>query len=39
MGKTQYVEHARDAKSGRYVSMEYAKRHPSTTVVERDKKR
>lgn len=25
---------ARSAKTGRFVSMKYAKRHPSTTVVE-----
>jgi hypothetical protein len=37
--KTKYIEHARDAKTGQYVSMEYAKKHPSTTVVERDKKK
>ena len=28
---------ARSAKSGRYVTPEYAKKHPTTTVVERDK--
>lgn len=37
MSKTQYVQHARNAKNGHYVSMAYAKAHPSTTVVERDK--
>jgi len=39
MGKTQYVEHARSAKTGQYVSKEYARRHPSTMVIERDKKK
>ena len=37
MSKTKYVEHARNAKNGQYVSMAYAKSHPSTTVIERDK--
>lgn len=35
---TAKVSHARDAKTGRYVTMDYAKKHPSTTVVERDKR-
>lgn len=30
--------HERDAESGRYVSDEYAKEHPSTTVSESAKK-
>lgn len=34
---TKYVEHARNAKNGQYVSIEYAKKHPSITVIERDK--
>ncbi len=28
---------ARSAKTGRYVTPDYAKKHPTTTVVERDK--
>lgn len=35
--KSKYVERARSAKSGQYVSMAYAKAHPNTTVIERDK--
>ncbi len=34
---TKYVQHARSAKNGQYVSMAYAKAHPNTTVIERDK--
>ena len=34
---TKYVEHARNAKNGQYVSIAYAKKHPNTTVIERDK--
>ncbi len=34
---TKYVQHARSAKYGQYVSMAYAKAHPNTTVIERDK--
>lgn len=37
MAKT--VEVARSAKTGRFVKKSYAKRHPSTTVVERIKRR
>ena len=37
MSKTKYVEHARDARTGQYVSMDFARRHPHITVVERDK--
>lgn len=37
MSKTKYVEHARSAKTGRYVSMSYAAKHPNTTVIEKDK--
>lgn len=37
MGKTQYVEHARDARNGRYVPMSFALKHPNITVIERDK--
>ena len=35
--KTKYVEHARSAINGQYVSMAYAQKHPKTTVTERDK--
>ena len=35
--KTKYVEHARSAINGQYVSMAYAQKHPKTTVIERDK--
>lgn len=31
--------HARSAKSGKFVTKSYAKKHPSTTVVERGKKK
>lgn len=37
MSKTKYVEHARDARTGQYVSMDFARRHPDITVVEKDK--
>lgn len=37
--KTKYTERARDAKTGRYVTKEYAGKHPNTTVVEKDKKK
>lgn len=37
MAKTKTVEHARNAETGEYVSKEYAKKHPKTTVVEKDK--
>lgn len=30
---------ARSAKDGQFVSMDYAKKHPSTTVVETMKKK
>jgi len=30
---------ARSAKTGRYVTKKTAKRHPDTTVVEKDKKK
>ncbi len=36
--KTNYTVRARDAKTGRYVPLKYAEKHPSTTVVEKDKK-
>lgn len=35
--KSKTVKHARSAKTGRYVTKDYAKKHPSTTVVETDK--
>ncbi len=34
---TKYVQHARDARNGQYVSMDFARKHPNITVVERDK--
>lgn len=34
---TKYVQHARDARNGQYVSMDFAKKHPNITVIERDK--
>ena len=34
---TKYVENARNAKNGQYVSIAYAKKHPNNTVIERDK--
>ena len=34
---TNYVQHSRSAKNDQYVSMTYAKAHPNTTVIERDK--
>lgn len=34
---TKYVEHARSAINGQYVSIDYAKKHPKTTVIEKDK--
>jgi hypothetical protein len=37
MPKTKTVEHSRSAKTGEYVSKDYAKKHPATTVTERDK--
>lgn len=35
--KTKIVKKARDAKNGRYVSLDYAEDHPNTTVVETEK--
>jgi len=32
-------QNARNAKDGRYVTLEYAQKHPSTTVVEKDRKK
>ena len=32
------ITHFRSAKTGRYVTEGYAKKHPSTTVKETDKK-
>lgn len=37
--KSNYVERARSAINGQYVTMEYAARHPKTTVIEKDKKK
>ena len=34
---TKYVQHEKKKKNGQYVSMAYAKAHPNTTVIERDK--
>jgi hypothetical protein len=34
---TKTVERDRDAKTGRYVTKEYAKKHPTTTITEHDK--
>ena len=35
--KTKEVKKARSAKSGRYVTIDYAEKHPDTTVIETDK--
>lgn len=35
--KYKYVERARDAKNGQYITKKEAKRRPSTTVIERDR--
>ena len=35
----KYIEKARDARTGQYVPLEYAKKHPSVTVIEREKKK
>jgi hypothetical protein len=35
--KPKTVEHHRDAGTGKYVSKEYAQKHPKTTVKETDK--
>lgn len=37
MNKTKYVERARSAINGQYVSIDYANKHPKTTVIEKDK--
>lgn len=37
MNKVKYIERARSAINGQYVTMEYAAKHPKTTVIERDK--
>ena len=37
MKKSRFVLHARSAKTGRYVSITYAAKHPNTTVIEKDK--
>lgn len=39
MGKnTKTTQKARDAVTGRYVTLKYAKNHPATTVVETKKR-
>jgi hypothetical protein len=35
--KEKTVEHYRDAETGKYVTEEYAEKHPKTTVKETDK--
>lgn len=35
--KTKTVERARRADNGQYTTKEYAKKHPNTIVVEKDK--
>ena len=37
MKKGNYIERARSAETGQYVSKQYAAQHPKTTVIERDK--
>lgn len=37
--KTATQKHVRDAKTGRYVEKEEAKRRPDTTVTETDRRR
>lgn len=37
MSKSKTIQRGRSAKTGRYVTLEYAKKHPNTTVIERDK--
>ncbi len=36
-GKTRTIRVARDAETGEYVTMEYARRNPKTTVIETSK--
>jgi hypothetical protein len=36
--KTKTFKRARSAKTGRFVSLAYARRHPATTIVERVKR-
>lgn len=38
-GTKSSSESARSAKTGQYVKKEYAEKHPSTTVVEKNKER
>lgn len=35
--KVKIVKKGRDATTGRYVSIDYAIKHPKTTVIESDK--
>lgn len=35
--KNEYIERARNAINGQYVSKAYAQKHPKTTVIEKDK--
>lgn len=37
MAKTKIIEKFRDAETGGYVTEEYAKKHPKTTVKETQK--
>lgn len=34
MGKQITVQKGRDAKTGEFVTIDYAKKHPATTVIE-----
>jgi FMN-dependent NADH-azoreductase len=38
MAKSKTTTRSRSAKTGKYVTKEYAKKHPSTTVTEKRKK-
>ena len=35
--KTRIVKRARKAEDGQYTTMDYAKKHPDTTVIETDR--
>lgn len=37
MSKSKNQPKARDAKTGRYITLDEARRRPNTTVVERDR--
>ncbi len=39
MAKKSTTTHYRSAKTGQYVTKDYAKKHPATTVKETDKKK